>query len=475
MDFNNFLIMGQEIGLITVLLIIFSYDLISTGKFRILIYPLACILFAIQTVSGFFPLPTGEAFGGMFVNSNMTILMKNIFNIATLIVILQSNSWLHSKDIKHKRGEFFTILLVTLLGMYIMISSGNFLMLYIGMETASIPLACLAAFNKRQVKSAEAGVKYIMLSAFSSSILLFGLSFIYGSTGSLYFSDISLKGAFDILGIFGFIFFFGGLGFKISLVPFHLWTADVYEGAPTSVTAYLSAVSKGAAAFALLFALFKAFGKIEIIWTPVLWWLSVITITLGNLFAIRQTEIKRFFAFSSISQAGYILLGIIAGNSLGMTATVYYVLIYIFSSLAVFGVISEVEKNSGGNTSISAFYGLYKTNPAISLIMLISVFSLGGLPPLAGFFSKYFIFMAAASKGQYLLVFIALLNTVLSLYYYLLIVKAMFIKERENSSVERFSTDNYNKAGLIICTLSILVIGILSCIYNNIDKLSFGI
>ncbi|MCL1934559.1 MAG: NADH-quinone oxidoreductase subunit N [Candidatus Azobacteroides sp.] len=474
MDFNNFLIMGQEIGLIAVFLILFTFDLIASGKARHWLYPLACLLFAAQTAFGFFPLPVGEAFGGLFVSSGLTVLMKNILNIATFIVFLQTYSWLHSKRIEHRRGEFFTITLVTLLGMYIMVSAGNFMMLYIGMETASLPLACLAAFNKYKEKSAEAGVKYILISAFSSGVLLFGLSFIYGSFGSLYFSDITFTGT-DTLAILGFVFFFSGLGFKLSLVPFHLWVADVYEGAPTNVTAYLSVVSKGAAAFALMFALFKAFGTIEVVWESILWWLSLITITLGNLFALRQTDIKRFFAFSSISQAGYILLGIIAGNAQGMTATVYYVLIYVFSNLAVFGVISAVENASDGKTSIAAFNGLYKTNPILSCIMMLAVFSLGGIPPFAGFFSKFFIFMAAASEGQYLLVFIALLNTVISLYYYLLIVKAMFIKERESGAVERFSIDNYSKAGMIICTLGILIIGILSCIYQNIVGLSFGI
>ena len=474
MDFKNFLIMRQETGLIAVFLILFLYDLIASGKARSWFYPLACLLFAGQTAYGFVASPVGEAFGGLYICSDMTILMKNILNIATLIVFLQARSWLHSEGVEHRRGEFFTITLVTLLGMYIMVSAGNFMMLYIGMETASLPLACLAAFNKYKEKSAEAGVKYIIMSAFSSGILLFGLSFIYGAFGSLYFSDLAFSGM-DPLAILGLVFFFGGLGFKLSLVPFHLWAADVYEGAPTTVTAYLSVASKGAAAFALLFVLFKAFGSIEIVWKPILWWLSVITITLGNLFALRQTDIKRFFAFSSISQAGYILLGVIAGSAQGMSATVYYMLVYVFSNLAVFGVISAVENASGGKTSIAAFNGLYKTNPLLSVVMMLAVFSLGGIPPFAGFFSKVLVFMAAASEGEYLLVFIALLNTVISLYYYLLIVKAMFIKEREPGAVELFEIDHYNKAGLFICTLGILFVGILSVIYQNIGGVSFGI
>lgn len=476
MDFSGFLLMGQEISLIVVFLILFLYDVFASEKLKKWFFPFACILFAVHTALGFIcRMPDGLAFGEMYQSSDMTVLMKNILNIATLIVFLQSYTWLKSQDTIHKLGEFFTITLVTLLGMYFMISARNFMMLYIGMETASLPLACLAAFNKYKEKSAEAGVKYILISAFSSGIMLFGLSFLYGAIGTFYFSDISLQMVKEPLAILGFVFFFGGLGFKLSLVPFHLWTADVYEGAPTAVTAYLSVVSKGAAAFALIIALYKVFGNIDAIWQPILWWLAVITITLGNLFAIRQKDIKRFFAFSSISQAGYILLGIIAGTAQGMTAMVYFILVYVFSNLAAFGVIAAVENQSKGDTSIAAFNGLYKSNPMLSFVMMLAVFSLGGIPPFAGFFSKFFIFMAAASEGFYLLVFIALLNTVVSLYYYLLIIKAMFIKEGAPEAVTRFSTDGYNKASLVVCTLGIFVVGILSYFYENIGLFSFGI
>ena len=469
MDFSNFLLMGQEIGLIVVFLFLFGFDIIGSEQIKDrYFYPVACIEFAVLTVWGFFLKPVGEAsaFGGMFVTSDLTVLMKNILNIATLVVFLQAHLWLN-KEARIRRSEFFTITLVTLLGMYLMISARNFMMLYIGMETASLPLACLAAFNKYKEKSAEAGVKYILISALSSGVMLFGLSFLYGALGSFYFSDIKPDVVGEPLTVLGFVFFFGGLGFKLSLVPFHLWTADVYEGAPTNVTAYLSVVSKGAAAFALIFVLYKVFGAIEVVWQSILWWLSVITITLGNLFAIRQTDIKRFFAYSSISQAGYILLGIIAGNMQGMEATVYYVFVYLFSNLAVFAVISAVEQASGGKTSIAAFNGLYNTNPRLSLLMTFAVFSLGGIPPFAGFFSKFLIFMAAGSVGQYLLVFIALLNTVISLFYYLLIVKAMFIKKGESDAVEHFSSDIYNKISMLICLLGIFATGILWGVFSE--------
>ncbi|MDR1527342.1 MAG: NADH-quinone oxidoreductase subunit N [Dysgonamonadaceae bacterium] len=476
MNFSNFLFMGQEIGLVILFVFLFLYDTFCSEKSKKYFQGVAVTLFAVLTAYGFCPsLLTGEAFGGLYISSAMTILMKNILNVATLVVLLQSCKWLSSEGTAHRQGEFYTITLITLLGMYLMVSAGNFMMLYIGMETASLPLACLAAFNKFREKSAEAGVKYILISAFSSGIMLFGLSFLYGGLGTLYFSDMSLGNMASPLVILGFVFFFGGLGFKLSLVPFHLWTADVYEGAPTSVTAYLSVVSKGAAAFALIFALYKVFGSIEAVWHPILWWLSVITITLGNLFAIRQTDIKRFFAFSSISQAGYILLGIIAGTAQGMTATVYYVLVYLFSNLAAFGVIAAVEHQSKGDTRIAAFNGLYKSNPVLAFVMMLAVFSLGGIPPFAGFFSKFLIFAAAYEQGNHILVFIALLNTVISLYYYLLIIKAMFIHEKEEQAVVKFRTDPYNRLSLFICVIGIFVVGIISCIYEGIGGLSFGI
>jgi NADH-quinone oxidoreductase subunit N len=477
MNFSNFLFMGQEIGLVVLFVLLFIYDTFGSGRSKRYFQSIAISLFAVVTAFGFCPtLLTGEAFGGLYISSPMIVLMKNILNVATLIVLLQSRKWLSSEGMLHKQGEFYTITLITLLGMYLMVSAGNFMMLYIGMETASLPLACLAAFNKHKEKSAEAGVKYILISAFSSGLLLFGLSFLYGGLGTLYFADMHFQGGIaSPLSILGFVFFFGGLGFKLSLVPFHLWTADVYEGAPTSVTAYLSVVSKGAAAFALIFALYKVFGIIEAVWHPILWWLSVVTITLGNLFAIRQTDVKRFFAFSSISQAGYILLGIIAGTEQGMTATVYYVLVYLFSNLAAFGVIAAVEQSAKGDTRIASFDGLYKSNPVLAFVMMLAVFSLGGIPPFAGFFSKFLIFTAAYAQGNYVLVLIALLNTVISLYYYLLIVKAMFIREREEQAVAGFRADSYNRLSLFVCVTGIFAVGILSCIYERIGSLSFGI
>ena len=371
------------------------------------------------------------------------------------------------------QGEFYILTLSTLLGMYFMISAGHFLMFFIGLETASIPMAALVAFDKYRHNSAEAGAKYILTAMFSSALLLFGLSLVYGTTGTLYFDDIATHIDGNALQIMAFVFFFTGMGFKLSLVPFHLWTADVYEGAPSTVTAYLSVISKGSAAFVLMAILIKVFAPMIQDWQEVLYWVTIISITIANIFAIRQQNLKRLMAFSSISQAGYIMLGVIGGTAQGMTALVYYVLVYAVANLGVFAVITIIEQRSGKAT-LEDYAGLYKTNPKLAFLMTMALFSLAGIPPFAGFFSKFFIFMAAFNSGFHLLVFIALVNTVISLYYYLLIVKAMYITPSEDP-IPTFRSDNYTKLGLTLCTIGIIALGIASVVYQYIDKLSFGI
>jgi len=346
-------------------------------------------------------------------------------------------------------------------------------MFFIGLETASIPMATLVAFDKYNHKSAEAGAKYILSAVFASSISLFGMSLIYGSTGTLYFTDLATLITGTPLQIMAFVFFSVGLFFKISLVPFHLWTPDVYEGAQTNVTSYLSVISKGAAVFVLFTLLIKVFGNLIAQWQPILYGLAIVSITVANVFAIRQQNLKRFLAFSSISQAGYILLAIISGTAIGMTSLVYYVLVYMFSNLAAFGVISVIE-NKSKKILMSDYDGLYQTNPRLSFVMMIALFSLAGIPPFAGFFSKFFVFSAAAQQGFYVLVFIALLNTIISLYYYLLLIKSMFLNKNDNP-IEKVNSDIPVKISFVLCTLGILLVGLFSTIYDQIAVFSFGI
>jgi NADH-quinone oxidoreductase subunit N len=410
----------------------------------------------------------------MYVNNDVETIVKNILNIGVFIIFLQSYGWLKKSDTIFKRGEFFMLVLLTLFGMYMMISARNFILFFIGLETASLPIASLVAFDKYTHHSAEAGAKFILTAVFSSVIMLFGLSMLYGNCGTLYFEDIATTIiAPSAIVILALTFVLTGLFFKLSLVPFHLWTADVYEGAPTNVTSYLSTISKGAAVYALMVILYRVFGNLFFEWNAMLWWIILITITIGNIFAIRQNNFKRFLAFSSISQAGYIILSVFIGTAQGMGATIYYILVYVVSNLAAFGVANAIETQTG-KINISDYNGLYKTNPNLSIILMLAMFSLGGIPPTAGFFSKFFVFTAVAEQQEYLLLFIALLNTVISLYYYLLVVKAIFINPNE-TPIEKLTTDNYTKVSFAICLIGIFAIGFASCIYEYLNGVSFGL
>ena len=479
MDYSQFLNMREELSLIAVLLLLFLADLFmspdahkNSGKAR-LNTMLPVILMAIHTAINLIPGTATDAFGGMYHYVPMHTVVKSILNVGTLIVFLMAHEWMKREDTSFKQGEFYVLTLSTLFGMYLMISAGHFLMFFIGLETASIPMAALIAFDKYRHNSAEAGAKYILTALFSSALLLFGLSMIYGSAGTLYFDDLPAHIDGNPLQIMAFIFFFTGMAFKLSLVPFHLWTADVYEGAPSTVTAYLSVISKGSAAFVLMTILIKVFAPMVAQWQEVLYWIIIASITLANLFALRQQNLKRLMAFSSISQAGYIMLGIISGTSQGMTSLVFYVLIYMFANLSVFTVITIVALRAHKFT-LDDYNGLYNTNPKLAFLMTLALFSLAGIPPFAGFFSKFFIFAAAFEGGFHLLVFIALINTIISLYYYLKIVKAMYIN-KSDEPIAAFRSDNYTRASLAICTLGIVVLSIASVVYQSIDKFSFGL
>lgn len=480
MDYSQFLLMHHEIGLLIVFVLVFLFDTFGCKKAQDTLSVTTLVLFGAFTIYCFCaPMTNGEAFAGMYATSPIVASIKNILNIGLFIVLLQSIKWNNSESQIVRRGEFMELMLVTLFGMYLMVSARHFLVFVIGLETASLPLAALAAFDKKQYESHEAAVKYLFTAIFSSAIYMLGLSFVYGFTGSLYFSDIAAScitvmadGSFLLYVALAFVV--AGIGFKISLVPFHLWTADVYQGAPTSVTSYLSVVSKGAAAFAAFVVLTQAFGAVySQVWEWMLYALIILTITLGNLFAIRQTNMKRFLAFSSISQAGYIMLGVIACNATGVAALSYYVLVYVVSNLAAFGVIQAIE-NATGKVDMTYYNGLYKTNPKLSFAMMLAMFSLGGIPPFAGFFSKFFIFSSALEGGSvaiYVLVFIALLNTIISLYYYLLVVKAMFINPNDNP-IATFKSHWSERAGLVICVAGIILIGLASCIYTALNHMS---
>lgn len=467
---SELLTMQAEISLVAIILFMLLADLILKTPNHKPLQTLACTLMVVQLVLNIVP-ASGEAFGGMYHASQMASVVKTILPAGTLLVFLQSGEWLSREDTRHKAGEFYMLTLSTLLGMYFMVSAGSFILFYVGLELASIPMACLVAFDKYRHHSAEAGAKFILNSMFSSALMLYGISMVYGTTGTTYFADITTALTGTPLQVMAMVFFFAGLGFKLSLVPFHMWTPDTYQGAPTNVSAYLSVISKGAAAFALMSILVKVFGQMVADWSLLLSIVIVVTITIANIFAILQEDLKRFMAYSSISQAGYIMLAVLGGNEQGMASLVYYIVVYIVANLAVFGVISTIEQHTGGKVDRSTYNGLYKTNPRLSFVMTLALFSLAGIPPFAGFFSKFFVFASAFHSGHWLVVFLALVNTIISLYYYLLIVKAMYITPND-APVATFRTPALARTGLFICLIGVIVLGICSGVYELLNHMA---
>lgn len=471
MDWSTMILMRQELLLLLAALILIVAELFIPKAQKTQVVHLAIFLFAIHTAVGFLPLQDGELFGGMFQTNQLVHFFKNTMNVGVLIILFQSAGWVQDKMMpEHKGTEFFILLFTSLLGMYYMISAGDFLMFYIGLELGTLPIAALAAFETSKRVSAESGIKLILSAALASGASLFGVSLLYAGNGSIYFADLLQTLTSNYLSIAGFMLFFSGLAFKLSLVPFHFWTADVYEGAPIGVSAYLSVISKGAAVFILMILLFTIMRPLIHIWENVLYGLAIATMFIGNLFALRQQNLKRFLAFSSVAQAGFILLGLITGSQLGAATAIYFVLIYIFSNLAAFGVVQAISLSSG-KENMDDYNGLYRTNPMLSLTMMLALFSLAGIPPVAGFFGKFFLFTAAASEGYYLLVFLATANATISLYYYLLVVRAMFIRKSE-TPIPTFKSGLYMKIGLIISVIGILVLGVYSPLYDYVYELN---
>ncbi len=471
MNFSSFLLMRQEIALLAIILLLVIAEIFIPKHKKVSIIHLAIFLFGIHTIVGFFGIDESNLFGGMFRTNHLIHFFKNVLNIGVLILLLQSADWIQEKIMNQNKGsEFFILLFSSLLGIYFMISAGDFLMFYLGLELSTLPVAALAAYETMKRISSESGIKLILSSAFASGITLFGISMLYATTGSIYFNEIAQMLTSANLTLLGVVLLFAGISFKISLVPFHFWTADVYEGAPISVASYLSVISKGAAVFILMILLFTVLQSLVHFWENIIYVIAIATMFIGNLFALRQQNMKRFLAFSSIAQAGFILLGLIGGSQLGTATVVYFVLIYIFSNLAAFGVVQAISLQTG-KEHIKDYEGLYRTNPKLSLVLMLALFSLAGIPPVAGFFGKFFLFTAAASKGFYFLVFLAVVNVTISLYYYLLVVRAMFLRKGDNP-IPFFRNKIYMRIGLVITVLGILLLGIYSPLYDYIYELS---
>jgi NADH-quinone oxidoreductase subunit N len=460
----------QELMLIAIILTLLIWKTAASEYKTGVMLNVVNLLLVANLIAGLFPGPDSTLFAGMFHTNKLIVLEKNMLNLGTLLISLQAFDWL--KNHRHA-PEFYMLLLATLAGFFFMISAGNLLMFYLGLELSSIPLAALASFDLEKRQSSEGAMKFILSAAFSSALLLFGISLLYGTTGTLGFDRIAQHLDGSAFQLFAFILILSGFAFKISAAPFHFWTADVYEGSPVAVTAYLSVISKGAVFFIFLQMLYTAFKPLTINWYRILIVLSVLSMTVGNLFALRQDSLKRLLAFSSIAQSGFILAGIIGSSRTGSASVVYFIIIYIFSNLGAFGVVSLISAQKGKET-ISDYRGLYANNPALSWVMAISLFSLAGIPPTAGFFGKFFLLMAAAGKGNYIFIGIAALNMVISLYYYLKIIRAIFM-EKQEKPIEKLRIPLLPNMAFIICVAGTIITGFAGWIYDYIYSLSIGI
>lgn len=463
---NDFLILMKSELVVTLIIFLLLFIKLSKGMKNESLLPVIQFFLLANFIIGFSFNKEGSLFGDMFYNSSMIVFQKNILSLGVYLISLLCADWL--KKTPHM-PEFFMLMLSALLGMFFMISSGNLLMFYLSLELASIPVAAMANFDLDKKRSSEGAMKMILSSAFSSGILLFGISLIYGATGTISFAELPAQLDGSPLQILAFVFLFAAFAFKLSVVPFHLWTADVYEGSPIAATSFLSVISKGAIAFVFISALYRVFQPLQETWYIMLVILAVATMVIGNLFALRQQNIKRFLAFSSIAQVGFILVAISSNDNSGIASVVYFVLIYVFSNLAAFGVAAIIAEKTG-KENIDDYKGLYKTNPFLTWILTLALFSLAGIPPTAGFFGKLFLITAGAAKANYGFIIVVALNLVISLYYYLRIVRAMFMDKNENP-VEAIKTGSTVKFGLILCAAGIVLVGLLSWIYDYIQSL----
>jgi NADH-quinone oxidoreductase subunit N len=387
-----------------------------------------CLLVVVGAIE--LALPSGRltTFGGSFIVDDFARFLKILALIGSATTLILSTEFL--ADPSRRIFEYAILVLLSTLGMMVLISAGDLIMLYLGLELMSLALYVVAASNRDNAKSTEAGLKYFVLGALSSGMLLYGASLIYGFTGTVGFAGIAAAARTGSLGIvLGLVFLLAGLCFKVSAVPFHMWTPDVYEGAPTPVTAFFASAPKVAALAVFTRVTLTAFPGIVPQWQQIVVFVSIASMALGSFAAIGQKNIKRLMAYSSIGHMGFALIGLAAGTAEGAQGVLVYIAIYVAMTLGSFAVILAMKRNGQHVENISDFAGLSRTNPALAFIFAMLLFSLAGIPPLAGFFAKFYVFLAAIRGGLFTLSVIGVLTSVVGAYYYLFIVKVMYFDE----------------------------------------------
>ena len=395
---------------------------------------------------------SAKIFSESFTIDRFSLYSKILILISTFFVLLMSKKYI--VDIKNNKFEYPIIILLSILGMFIMVSSNDLILFYMGLELQSLALYILASIDRDNIKSSEAGVKYFVLSALSSGLLLYGCSLIYGFTGSTNFEEIANSKDFNVGTIFGMVFILVGLAFKVSAVPFHMWTPDVYQGSPTSVTSFFSVVPKVAGIAIFIKFMYLPFRDVLNQWQYILVFMSIASMILGAVAAIGQTNIKRLMAYSSIGHIGYAIAGIAAGTENGFKSTLIYISIYIVMNIGAFACILLMKRGGKYVEEIEELSGVSKNHPMMSFGLLIILFSLAGIPPLAGFFAKFYIFMAVIESEMYTLAIIGLVTTVLSAFYYIRIIKIMYFDEPKKP-FEKFV--DYKIHGPIVLSCVLLV------------------
>ena len=410
-------------------------------------------------------------FNGSFIVDPFSNFMKILTLLACSFVLLSSKEYL--KITKIDKIEYPILILGSVLGMIIMISAYDLIVFYLGLELQSICLYILASFKRDDERSSEAGLKYFVLSALATGLLLYGCSLIYGFTGSTNFENISMNLNNTNTGaIFGIVFIIVGLAFKVSAVPFHMWTPDVYEGSPTSVTVFFALIPKIAAFSIFIRFMYVPFVNMIDEWQLIIVFLAIGSMILGAVAAIGQNNIKRLMAYSSIGHIGYALAGLSTGTNAGVQSTIIYLVIYLFMNLSVFGCIFMMKREENFLENINDLSGLSKNHPLLALCFLVSLFSLAGIPPLAGFFAKFYIFMSVIESKMYALAIIGLLTTVISAFYYLRIIKIIYF-DKPKKSFEN-TTDLGLRASLIMATIAILIYFIYpSALINIVSSITF--
>ena len=451
----NLVLLKIELLVCALMGLIFIVDL-CTDKKDISRFIAMAGSFGILMFSFFFK-DTGTTFFGAYISDSLSIFFKILFLLNVFLVIILSLDFL--KKNPQYTGEYFILLLSATLGMLLMVSSQELVTFYISLELLSISSYILSAYQKPNPRSTEAGIKYLLLGAMASGILLFGMSLIYGATGAVRFTEIAIAltaNSPSVILFIGLVLVLVALSFKIGVVPFHMWIPDVYEGAPTPVVAFFSVGTK-IAGFAVLIRLFLiAFGSLKHEWGILMVVLSAVTIIMGNLLAIPQTNIKRFMGYSSIAQAGYILMGLAMASFNGLCASLFYLLAYLFSNLCAFAVIIIFSRKTKSD-NIEDYRGLWRRSPVLAFTLLIALMSLGGVPPLVGFLGKLYLFFAAVESGFTWLVVIGVLMSVVSIYYYLKVLKMVYIETSEDASP--ITLFFWEKLALSICVTGTVIFG----------------